>query len=87
MELLYLSGKDVLEEKLIFELMQKVAELFAPTVAEIKKRSPSEKELSLKAEDDKGVRSEIYLKKSQVKEKLTAIKEKGDRLLEILGVL
>ena len=87
LEALYLGSKDVLEENLVFELMQEVAELFAPTVAEIKKLSPSEEELSLKAEDDKGVRSEIYLKKSQVKEKLTAIKEKGDRLLEILGVL
>ncbi|MDO9096929.1 MAG: hypothetical protein Q7U60_02245 [Candidatus Methanoperedens sp.] len=87
LEALYLDSKDVLEENLVFELMQKVAELFAPTVAEIKKHSPSAEELSLKAEDETGVRSEIYLKKSQVKEKLTAIKEKGDRLLEILGVL
>ncbi|MCZ7361996.1 MAG: hypothetical protein O8C58_01435, partial [Candidatus Methanoperedens sp.] len=68
-------------------LMQKVAGLFAPTVAELKKRSPAAEELSLKAEDETGVRSEIYLKKSTVKEKLSAIKEKGDRLLEILGVL
>jgi hypothetical protein len=87
LESIYLSGKDVLEENLVFELMRKVAELFAPTVEEIKKRSPSAEELSLKVEDENGVRSEIYLKKSQVKEKLTAIKEKGDRLLEILGVL
>jgi len=87
LEALYLGSKDVLEENLVFELMQEVAELFAPTVAEIKKRSPSEEELSLKAEDETGVRSEIYLKKSQVKEKLTAIEEKGNKLLEILGVL
>ncbi len=87
LESLYLSGKDVLEENLIFELMQKVAELFAPTVAEIKKHSPSVEELSLKAEDETGVRSEIYLKKSTVKEKLSAIREKGNKLLEILGVL
>jgi Mg2+ and Co2+ transporter CorA len=86
LEALYLDSKDVLEENLVFELMQKVADLFAPTVAEIKNHSPSAEELSLKAEDETGVRSEIYLKKSQVKEKLTAIKEKGDRLLEILGV-
>lgn len=87
LESIYLSSKDVLEENLIFELMQKVAELFAPTVAEIKKHSPSVEELSLKAEDETGVRSEIYLKKSTVKEKLSAIREKGNKLLEILGVL
>ena len=87
LEAIYLNGKDVLEENIVFELMQKVAEIFAPTVAEIKKRSPSEEELSLKAEDDTGKRSEIYLKKSQVREKLSAIKEKGERLLGILGVM
>ncbi|MDP2846065.1 MAG: hypothetical protein Q8N79_08365, partial [Candidatus Methanoperedens sp.] len=87
LEAIYLDGKDVLEENIVFELMQNVAEIFAPTVAEIKKRSPSEDELSLKAEDETSKRSEIYLKKSQVREKLGAIKEKGDRLLEILGVL
>ena len=86
LESIYLSGKDVLEENLVFELMQKVAELFAPTVAEIKKHSPSAEELSLKAEAETGIRSEIYLKKSTVKEKFTAIKEKGDILLENLGV-
>ena len=87
LESIYLGGKDVLEENLVFELMQKVAELFSPTVAEIKKHSPSAEELSLKTEDETGMRSEIYLKKSTVKEKLTAINEKGDKLLEILGVL
>jgi len=77
----------VFEENIVFELMQEVAEIFAPTVAEIKKHSPSERELSLKAEDDTGKRSEIYLKKSQVREKLEAIKEKGDRLFEILELM
>ncbi len=86
LESLYLGGKDVLEENLVFELMQKVAEIFAPTVSEIKKHSPSEEELSLKLEDDKGIRSEIYLRKSTVREKLKAINEKGDRLLVALNI-
>ncbi|MCZ7372557.1 MAG: hypothetical protein O8C60_02680, partial [Candidatus Methanoperedens sp.] len=86
LEAIYLNGKDVFEENIVFELMQKVAEIFAPTVAEIKKRSPSEEELSLKAEDETGKRSEIYLNKSQIKEKLGAIKEKGNKLLETLGI-
>lgn len=87
LESIYLSSKDVLEENLIFELMQKVAEILAPAVAELKKRSPAEEELSLKAEDETGIRNEIYLKKSTIKEKFSAIKEKGDRLFEILDVL
>ncbi len=86
LEAIYLSGREVFEDNLVFELMQKVAEIFAPTVAEIMKHSPSEEELSLKAEDESGIRSEIYLKKSQVRDKLSAIKEKGDRLFEILDI-
>ncbi len=86
LEALYLDGKDVLEENLVFELMQKVAEIFAPTVSEIKKHSPSEEELSLKLEDEKGIRSEIYLRKSTVRERLKAINEKGDRLFTALNI-
>lgn len=86
LEALYLHGRDVLEENIVFELMQKVAEILAPTVEEVKKHSPSEEELSLKAEDETGKRSEIYLKTSQIKEKLGAINEKGNKLLETLGI-
>ncbi len=86
LECIYLDGRDVLEENLVFELMQKVAEIFAPCVAEIKKHSPSGEELSLKAEDETGKRSEIYLRKSTVIEKLKEIKEKGDRLSQILEI-
>lgn len=86
MESLLLNQKDVLEENQIFELMQKIAEVYAPTIAMIKKHSPSGEELSLKAEDDSGKRSEIYLKKSKVKEKLSMIKEKGDKLLKLLDI-
>jgi len=37
LETILLEGNDVFEENLVFGLMQKVAEIFAPTVAEIKK--------------------------------------------------
>ena len=84
LETIFLEEKDIFEENLVFELMQKVAGIFAPIVAEIKKRSPSGEELSLKSEDEYGERHEIYLKKSEVKDKLNAIEEKGQKLLEIL---
>ncbi|KCZ72598.1 hypothetical protein ANME2D_01027 [Candidatus Methanoperedens nitroreducens] len=87
LEHLYLGGKDVLEENLVYELMQRVAEIFAPTLEEIKKHSPSKEEFSLKSEDESGKRREIYLKKSQIKEKIGVIKEKGGRLLQILDML
>jgi Mg2+ and Co2+ transporter CorA len=81
------EDRNVFEENLVYDLMQRVAHIFAPTVAEIKKRSPSNEELSLKSEDESGKRNEIYLKKSEVKEKLNAINEKGAKLLEILDVM
>ncbi len=83
---LCLGDKDVLEDNFVFDLMQKVAELMAPCVAEIKKHSPSTEELSLKAEDESGKRSEIYLKKSHAREKLGELKEKGDRIFETLDL-
>ena len=81
-----LYNKDVQEYNLIYELAQKVAEIFAPTIAEVKEHSPSEEELSTKEEDEHGGRREIYLKKSEVREKLSKIKEKGDKLLEIMAL-
>jgi hypothetical protein len=86
LEYIHLNGKDVIEENIVFELMQNVAELFAPIIADIKKHSPFGEELSLKAEAENGDRTEIYLKKSVVIDKLDVIKEKGRKLSEILGV-
>ncbi len=87
LETIFLEEKDVFEENLVFMLMQKVAGIFAITVAEIKKHSPSGEELSLKSEDEHGTRHEIYLKKSEVQDKLNAIEEKGQKLLEVLGIM
>lgn len=81
---IYVDDKDVLEDNFIFELMQKVAEILALTIVDVKERSPSEEELSIKEEDEHGRRREIYLKKSEVREKLSEIKDKGDKLLEIM---
>lgn len=86
LEYIHLNDKDAIEENIVFELMQKVAELFAPIIADIKEHSPFGEELSLKSEDENGERSEIYLKKSQVMEKLDPIKDKGRKIYEILGV-
>ncbi len=81
---IYIDNKDVQEYNLIYELAQKVAEIFVPTIAEVKEHSPSEEELSTKEEDEHGGRREIYLKKSEVIQRLSEIKEKGDKLLEIM---
>ncbi len=86
LESIHLDGKDAIKENIVFELLQSVAELFAPIIVDIKKHSPFGEELSLKSEDEKGERSEIYLKKAQVMDKLDSIKDKGQKIYEILGV-
>ncbi len=86
LENIYLSGIDVLKENRVFGLMENVAEIFAPTVADIEKHSPSKEELSLKEEDESGKRREIYLKKSEVRDKLDAIGDKGMKLFQVLGI-
>jgi len=87
LETILLEEKDVFEDNLIFELMQKVAVIFAPTIAEIRKHSPSGEELSLKSEDEHGARHEIYLKKSEIKDKLDEIGDKGKTLSEFLDII
>ena len=87
LETILLEEKDVFEENLVFELMQKVALIFAPTIADIKKHSPSGEELSLKSEDEHGTRHEIYLKRSEIKDKLDEIGDKGKTLSEVLDII
>ncbi len=87
LETILLEEKDVFEENFIFELMQKVAVIFAPTIAKIRKHSPSGEELSLKSEDEHGERHEIYLKKSEIKNKLDEIGDKGKTLSELLDII
>jgi hypothetical protein len=86
LESIYFNGKDVIAENLVFELLLKTAEIFVPIIANIKAHSPSEEELSIKEEVEDGKRQEIYLKKSQIKDRLSEIKGKGDKLLEILNI-
>jgi len=82
---IYLNNKDIIEDSIVYELMQKVAEILKPTITDIKEHSPSkEEELSIKEEDEHGKRREIYLKRSDIRDRLSAIKEKGDKLLEIM---
>ncbi|MDF1533128.1 MAG: hypothetical protein P1P69_01325 [Methanosarcinaceae archaeon] len=63
-----------------------MAVIFAPIITEIKQHALSKSEISLKTEEEKGKRNEIYLKISQVKEKLSSIGEKGDKLYDLLKI-
>ncbi|MCC6874811.1 MAG: hypothetical protein IT378_10940 [Sandaracinaceae bacterium] len=68
-----LDGQDVFVQGLFARLCDRFVERFAPLVHEIARRSPSPLELSLKLERDDGRREELYLRKSDLQEELTAL--------------
>lgn len=62
-----LDGEDLFtSEDRIVKFIERYVDLYAPTVAEIVKRSPSHRELSLKLEHPDGRREELYLKKEEL---------------------
>jgi hypothetical protein len=74
------EGHDVFEDERILTFVDLFITGFAPVVAEIARRSPSPRELSLKLEHSDGRREEIYLKKEQLAAHLSGLeKEMLDR--------
>lgn len=82
-----LDGHDVLDGAHTFELVDFFVQAFAPTVAEIARRSPSPRELSLKLEHDDGRREEIYLDKSQLAAHVSTLDESMLKKLAPLEIL
>lgn len=68
-----LLGRDVFEGHLTTNLVVLVVKALAPTVAEIARRSPNPRELSLKREHEDGRREEIYLQKAVLVAKLDTV--------------
>lgn len=83
---LQLDDRDAMGGVLVVDLVQRFVGLFAPTVAEIAKRSPNEAELSLKAQQDGGRREEVYLRKADLVEKLQPLWAKGRSIFAPLGL-
>lgn len=75
---IHLDGEDVFEAGLVVPLVERIVQILAPTLAEIARRSPNAKELSLKTESDAGHREEIYLNKDDLLRKL-ALLAPGER--------
>jgi hypothetical protein len=73
-----LDGEDVFETDKVLPFVQRIVGLFAPTVAEIAKRSPNKMELSLKLEGEGGRREEIYVRKDELLAKLQPLAD-GER--------
>lgn len=83
---LRLDDKDAMGGALVIELVERFVTLFAPTVAEIARRSPNDAELSLKREHDGGRREEVYLRKADLVDKLQPLWAHGRQVFAPLGL-
>ncbi len=68
-----LDGQDLFAQDAAPQLFDRLIDLYAPTVKEIARRSPSPLELSLKLQRDDGRREEVYLRKSELAEELAPL--------------
>ncbi len=69
----HFEGEDVFESNRVVAMVERIIQMIAPTVAEIARRSPNARELSLKVENDDGRREEIYLRKADLLAKLSGL--------------
>jgi hypothetical protein len=83
---LRLDDKDAMGGALVIEIVERFVTLFAPTVAEIARRSPNDAELSLKREHDGGRREEVYLRKADLVDKLQPLWAHGRQVFAPLGL-
>lgn len=81
-----IEGKDVYKTKLALSLVGRMVRTFAPIVEEITRRSPSTEELSLKLENDKGKREELYLRRDELLSKLQPLNAEGREVFAPLGL-
>lgn len=81
-----LDGQPVFENRRMVPFVERLVEMFAPTVREIAKRSPSEFELSLKMETDGKRREEVYLRKEQLIRELQPLSASGREIFAPLGL-
>jgi hypothetical protein len=61
-----LDGEPLFEGRRIAQWIERYVDLYQPIVAEIARRSPSPKELSLKLEHEDGKREELYLRRDDL---------------------
>ncbi|WP_394826154.1 hypothetical protein [Pendulispora albinea] len=81
---LKLEGEDVFENDLSIHFIERVVRFLGPMVAEIARRSPNPRELSLKMENDAGRREEVYVKKEDLIAHLAGM---GERELSVFAPL
>jgi hypothetical protein len=67
------NNQDVLHDDELLAFVTRMINLLGPVVTEIARRSPNPRELSLKREHDDGRREEVYLRKTELLQRLRAL--------------
>lgn len=83
---LRIDGESIYEPEAAIRFIQRYVDLFAPVVREIARRSPSEKELSLKIEHEDRRREELYLRKDELSAILLDVDAKHRPTLQPFGL-
>jgi hypothetical protein len=81
-----LDARDVLDQDLIAPFIERVVQIIEPVLAEVDRRSPNPEELSMKVQDDRGRREEVYLRKADLLAKMDALPQELRACFEPLGL-
>ncbi len=83
---LRLEGRDVVAERMLGEVVQRLVRFWTPTIREIDRRSSSDAEWNLKVEHEGGRREEIYIQKRPLADRIRALPKALQGLFEPLGL-
>jgi hypothetical protein len=75
-----LDGHEVFERGLVQVLLARMADRLAPVAAEVSRHSPNPSELSLKLEREGGRREEVYLRKADLVQMISALPPEAQQM-------
>jgi hypothetical protein len=81
-----LDGRDLFDHDRIVPFMERIVEMLAPVLVEVDRRSPNPEELSLKVEDEKRRREEIYLRKADLVARVEGLPADLRQVFDQLGL-
>lgn len=83
---LRLEKRDVVAERMLNEVVQRLVRFWTPTIREIDRRSSSDAEWNLKVEHEGGRREEIYIQKRPLADRIRGLPRSLQALFEPLGL-
>ena len=81
-----IDGRNAVEENKIFDCLKLIASIYGKLVTECLERGYTEGEITIKIEEPGGIRTEKYLKKSEIYRELSTIGSEGKELAALLRV-